>query len=68
VPEALRNRLGIAIAKQTYKLYRDLLASARWQILAAAGAHPQTMANLLVQEALTRGSRDNCTAVVGKYT
>jgi transaldolase len=43
VPEALRNRLGIAIAKQTYKLYRDLLASARWQILAAAGARPQRL-------------------------
>ena len=29
--------------------------------------HPQAMANRIVQEALTRGSRDNCTAVVGLY-
>ena len=31
VPEALRNRLGIAIAKRTYKAYRELLDSPRWQ-------------------------------------
>jgi transaldolase len=38
-----RNRLGIAIAMRTYKAYRDLLASGRWQQLAAAGAHPQRL-------------------------
>ncbi len=38
-----RNRLGIAIAMRTYKAYRDLLASPRWQKLAAAGAHPQRL-------------------------
>ncbi|HQW21323.1 MAG TPA: transaldolase [Rhodocyclaceae bacterium] len=37
------NRLGIAIAMRTYKAYRDLLASARWQKLAQAGAHPQRL-------------------------
>jgi serine/threonine protein phosphatase PrpC len=37
------------------------------ELLSADGAHPQAMANRLVQEALTRGSRDNCTAVVGQY-
>ncbi|MFC5497295.1 transaldolase [Caenimonas terrae] len=37
------NRLGIAIAMRTYKAYRDLLASPRWQRLAAAGAHPQRL-------------------------
>jgi len=37
------NRLGIAIAMRTYKAYRDLLASARWQKLARAGAHPQRL-------------------------
>ncbi len=42
-PDALRDKLGIAIAKQTYKAYRDLLASARWQKLAAAGARPQRL-------------------------
>ena len=43
VPEALRGRLGIAVAKRTYKAYRDLLASPRWQRLAAAGARPQRL-------------------------
>lgn len=43
VPEALHNRLGIAIAMQTYKAYRDLLASPRWQKLAAAGARTQRL-------------------------
>lgn len=43
VPKALRGRLGIAIAKRTYKAYRDLLASPRWQRLAAAGARPQRL-------------------------
>ncbi len=41
VSGALRNRLGIAIAGHTYKAYRDLLASERWQRLAACGARPQ---------------------------
>ena len=34
VPQHLRNRLGIAIARRTYKAYRGLLASARWKSLA----------------------------------
>ena len=38
-----QNRLGIAIALRTYKAYRELLASERWQRLAAAGAHPQRL-------------------------
>lgn len=37
------NRLGIAIAMQTFKAYRDLLASERWQKLALAGARPQRL-------------------------
>ena len=37
------NRLGIAIAMRTYKAYRDLLATPRWQKLAVAGAHPQRL-------------------------
>ena len=40
---ALRNRLGIAVAKQTYRAYRDLLASPRWRKLAAAGARAQRL-------------------------
>ena len=42
-PPELRNRLGIAIAGRTYRAYRELLASARWRKLAAAGARPQRL-------------------------
>ncbi len=42
VPAALRNRLGIAIAARTYKAYRELLASPRWQD-SLAGARPQRL-------------------------
>ena len=38
-----RNRLGIAIAMHSYKAYRDLLASKRWQKLADHGARPQRL-------------------------
>ncbi len=37
------NRLGVAIAMQTYAAHCDLLVSERWQKLAAAGAHPQRL-------------------------
>ncbi len=43
VPHALHNRLGIATAMRTYKAYRDLLATPRWQKLARAGARPQRL-------------------------
>lgn len=43
VPPALRNRLGIAVAKRTYEAYRGLLASPRWRRLAAAGARTQRL-------------------------
>jgi transaldolase len=43
VPQALRNRLGIAVAKQAYHAYRELLNSARWRQLAAAGARAQRL-------------------------
>lgn len=43
VSPPLRNRLGVAIAMRTYKAYRDLLASPRWQRLAEAGARPQRL-------------------------
>jgi transaldolase len=43
VPEALRNRLGLAVAMRTYKAYRELLASPRWLKLAASGARPQRL-------------------------
>ena len=43
VPANLRNRLGIAIAMRTYRSYCELLASARWRGLAAAGASVQRL-------------------------
>ncbi len=43
VPDALRDRLGIAVAKRTYKAYRHLLASPRWQRVYNAGARPQRL-------------------------
>ena len=43
VPEPLRDRLGIAVAKQTYAAYRALLNSDRWLRLANAGARPQRL-------------------------
>jgi len=43
VPDSLRNKLGIAIAMRTYKAYRDLLASPRWQRAFNAGARPQRL-------------------------
>jgi transaldolase len=43
LPKALHNQLGIAIGKQTYRAYRDLLASPRWKKLAESGAKPQRL-------------------------
>jgi transaldolase len=43
VPEALRNQLGIAVAKRTYQAYRTLLDSPRWQRAYNAGARPQRL-------------------------
>jgi transaldolase len=41
VATSLRNQLGIAIAKRTYKAARDLLSSPRWRRAYNAGARPQ---------------------------
>jgi transaldolase len=43
LPSPLHNRLGIAVAQRAYRCYRELLASPRWQALAAAGARPQRL-------------------------
>jgi transketolase len=43
LPVRLQDNLGIAVAKRTYKAYRQLLNSDRWQRLANAGAHPQRL-------------------------
>ncbi len=42
-PEQLHNKLGIAVGRQAYRAYRELLASERWKKLAAAGAQPQRL-------------------------
>ena len=42
-PEDLRNALGIAQAKLTYRAYRELLDSPRWGRLANEGAQPQRL-------------------------
>lgn len=41
--EALRGRIAIANAKLAYRHYRALVASDRWRLLAARGAHPQRL-------------------------
>ncbi len=43
IPQALENRLGIAMAQRTYKAYRDLLASDRWLRLLNRGARSQRL-------------------------
>jgi transaldolase len=43
VPEALHNKLGIAIAERTYKAYVDLLATPRGQAIKKAGYNPQRL-------------------------
>jgi len=42
-PDALRSQLGIAMAKRTYKAYRALLSSPRWQRIYNGGARPQRL-------------------------
>ena len=42
-PERLRDQLGIAIAKRTYKAYRDLVDSPRSQRALNSGARPQRL-------------------------
>jgi transaldolase len=43
VPDELRDKLGIAVAKRAYRVYRELLDSERWQRLANEGARPQRL-------------------------
>jgi transaldolase len=42
-PDELRAKLGIAVAKRTFKAYRELLDSERFQRLANEGARPQRL-------------------------
>ena len=43
VPDALRDRLGIAVAQRIYKGYRHLLDSPQWERVYNAGARPQRL-------------------------
>jgi transaldolase len=43
VPAELEHRLGVAIGRQAYKAYRDVLDSERWQRLESAGARAQRL-------------------------
>lgn len=43
LPAELHNILGIAVGRQTYRAYVQMLESPRWQKLAAAGARPQRL-------------------------
>ncbi len=43
VPDRDRDKLGVAIGQQTYKAYRDVLESDRWQRLANTGARAQRL-------------------------
>jgi len=43
VPDTLRGTLGIAIAKRTFKAYRELLDSPRWRRAFNFGARPQRL-------------------------
>jgi transaldolase len=43
VPDPLRDQLGIAIARRTYKAYCQLLASPRWQRALNFGLRPQRL-------------------------
>ena len=43
VPPSLGNKLGIAVAQETYKVYSQLLESARWRRALNAGARPQRL-------------------------
>lgn len=42
-PEALHNRLGLAMAARTYRAYHEILRSERWRRLASAGARVQRL-------------------------
>jgi transaldolase len=42
-PDALRDQLGIAVARRAYRAYRDVLDDPRWQRVFNAGARPQRL-------------------------
>ena len=58
VPDALRNKLSVAVARRTYKACCDLLNSSRWQRVYDAGARPQRLLWATV-ETPVRGTPDD---------
>jgi transaldolase len=43
VPDALKNQLGLAVGQETYRAYRDVMESERFQRLENAGARTQRL-------------------------
>lgn len=43
VPEELKNQLGLAVGRETYRAYRDVMESERFQRLANSGARVQRL-------------------------
>jgi transaldolase len=43
VPDEIKNTLGIAVGKSTYRAWREMLDSDRWKGLAEKGAKPQRL-------------------------
>ncbi|MHB1950509.1 MAG: transaldolase [Acidiferrobacteraceae bacterium] len=43
LPADVRNRLGIAVAREAYRAYREVLDSERWRTLVRAGARAQRL-------------------------
>ena len=43
VPGELRNQIALAMSRRTYRAYRSLLGSPRWQRIYNAGARPQRL-------------------------
>ncbi|MEZ5828143.1 MAG: transaldolase [Hyphomicrobiales bacterium] len=62
VPDALRDKIGIAVAHEAYRDYRTMLDSDRWQRLASLGARPQ---RLLFASTSTKDPRAPDTLYIG---
>jgi transaldolase len=61
-PDALRNRLGIAIGRRTYAAYAGMLGSPRWQRAFNTGARPQ---RLLMASTGTKDPKASDTLYIG---
>jgi transaldolase len=68
VPPELRSRLGIAMAQRTYKAYRSVLSSPRWQRIYNAGAHPQRLLWTGTEAADPAASATYVTSLAAQFT